>query len=44
MGKTLHLIIEVHNGLIEGLIYTGASMSIMATIFIQELRIMHLVL
>jgi len=44
MGKTLHLTIEVHNGLIKGLVDTCAFMSIMATTIIRELRFMHLIL
>ncbi len=43
MGKTLHLTVEVHNGLIKGLVDTGASMSMMAAIIVWELGIMHLV-
>ncbi len=41
-GKTLHLTVEVHNGLI-GLIDTSASMLVMAIAITQELGIMHLV-
>jgi predicted aspartyl protease len=29
-GKTMHLLVEINNGMIEGLVDTGASMSIMA--------------
>lgn len=43
MGKTLHLTVEVHNGLIEGLVDIGASMSMMVATIVRELRIMHLV-
>lgn len=39
----MHLIVEVHNGLIKGLADIGASMSMMAAIIVQELWIMHLV-
>jgi len=41
--KTLHLTMEVQNGLIEGLVDMGASMLMMATWIIQKLGIMHLV-
>jgi predicted aspartyl protease len=43
-GKTLHLIVEVHNGLIKGLVDTCAFMLMMATTIVQELGIMYLVL
>jgi hypothetical protein len=43
-GKTLHLTSEVCNGLIEGFVDIGASMSIMAIIIIQELGFMHSIL
>ncbi len=42
-GKTLHLTIEVHNGLIEGLVDTCASMLVMVATIVRELGIMHLV-
>jgi len=42
--KALHLTIKVCNGLIEGLVDTSAFMSIMITIIIRKLGIMHLVL
>jgi hypothetical protein len=42
-GKTLHLTIEVQNGLIEGLVDIGASMLIIAIGVVQELSITHLV-
>jgi hypothetical protein len=41
-GKTLYITIEVHNGLIEGLVDTSASMSIMVVGIVQKLGIMHL--
>jgi len=44
IGKTLHLIIEVHNSLIEGLVDTSVSMLVMVTTIVRELRIMHWVL
>ncbi len=43
-GKTMHLPMEVNNGMIEGLVDIGASMSIMVASIVQELEIMHLVL
>jgi len=42
-SKTLHLLVEINSYVVEGLIDTGASMSIMATIVVRELGIMHLV-
>jgi predicted aspartyl protease len=42
-SKTLHLSIEVKQCLIEGLVDTGASMSVMAAIVVRELGLMHLV-
>ncbi len=42
-GKTLHLTIEVHNGLIERLVDTSAFILVMVTTIVRELRIMHLV-
>ncbi|CAK9868877.1 unnamed protein product [Sphagnum jensenii] len=41
--KTLHLSVEVNNYLVEGLVDTGASMSVMAATVVRELRLMHLV-
>ncbi len=41
--KTMHLHVEINNGMIEGLVDTGASMSVMAANIIRKLRIMHLV-
>jgi predicted aspartyl protease len=43
-GKTMHLPIEINNGMIEGLVDTGASMSVMVASIVRELGIMHLVL
>jgi len=42
-SKTLHLSVEVNNYLVEGLVDTGASMSVMATVVVRELGLMHLV-
>jgi len=42
-SKTLHLLVEINNNLVEGLVDIGASMSIMLAIVVRELGIMHLV-
>ncbi len=42
-SKTLHLLMEINNYVVEGLMDTRASMFAMATIVIRELGIMHLV-
>ncbi len=43
-SKTLHLLIEINGYLIEGLVDTGASMSVtMAITVVKELGMMHLV-
>jgi hypothetical protein len=42
-SKTLHLSVEVNQHLIEGLVDTGASMSVMAAVVVRELGLMHLV-
>jgi len=42
-NKTLHLSVEVNGYLVEGLVDTGASMSVMAAAVVQELGLMHLV-
>ncbi len=42
-SKTLHLLVEINNCLIEGLVDTGASMSVMAAAVVRELGLMHLV-
>jgi hypothetical protein len=41
-GKTMHLPMEINNGMIEGLVDISGSMSVMTTSIIQELGIMHL--
>jgi len=42
-SKTLHLPIEISNCIIEGLVDTGASMSVLAAAVVRELGMMHLV-
>ncbi len=42
-SKTLHLSVEVNGHLVEGLVDTGASMSVMAAAVVRELGLMHLV-
>jgi predicted aspartyl protease len=42
-SKTLHLPVEMNGYVVEGLVDTGASMSIMAAAVVRELGIMHLV-
>jgi predicted aspartyl protease len=42
-SKTLHLLVDINNYIIEGLVDTGASMSIMAAAVMRELGMMHLV-
>jgi predicted aspartyl protease len=42
-SKTLHLLVEVNQCLIEGLVDIGASMSVMAVLVVRELGLMHLV-
>jgi hypothetical protein len=42
-NKTLHLSVEINSCLIEGLVDTGASMSVMAVAVVRELGLMHLV-
>jgi hypothetical protein len=42
-NKTLHLLVEINNHLVEGLLDIGASMSIMLAGVVRELSIMHLV-
>ncbi len=43
-GKTMHLPMEINNGMIEGLVDTSASMLIMVASILRKLGIMHLVL
>jgi hypothetical protein len=42
-SKTLHLLVEINDCIIEGLVDTGASMSVLAATVVRELGIMHLV-
>jgi len=42
-SKTLHLLVEVNNYVVEGLVDTGASMTVMAAAVVRELGMMHLV-
>jgi DNA damage-inducible protein 1 len=42
-SKTLHLSMEVNSYLVEGLVDTGASMSVMAVVIVRELGLMHMV-
>jgi len=42
-SKTLHLPMEINNYVVEGLVDTGASMSVMVVVVLRELGIMHLV-
>ncbi|CAM6073749.1 unnamed protein product [Sphagnum tenellum] len=42
-SKTLHLPVEISDCIIEGLVDTGASMSVLAVAVVRELGIMHLV-
>ncbi len=42
-SKTLHLPIEISDCIIEGLVDTGASISVLAAAVVRELGIMHLV-
>jgi len=42
-SKTFHLSVEVNNYLVEGLVDTRASMSVMAAVVVRELGLMHLV-
>jgi len=42
-SKIIHLLVEMNNHIIEGLVDTRASMSIIATSVVRELGIVHLV-
>ncbi len=42
-SKTLHLLMEINNYIVEGLVDTGASMTVMAVVVVRELGMMHLV-
>jgi predicted aspartyl protease len=43
-SKTLHLLVEINNYIVEGLVDTGASMTVMVVAVVRELRMMHLVI
>ncbi len=42
-SKTLHLPVEIDRYIVEGLVNTGASMSVMAAAVVREMGMMHLV-
>jgi predicted aspartyl protease len=42
-NKTLHLVVEINQALIESLVDTGASMLVMVASVVKEFGIMHLV-
>jgi predicted aspartyl protease len=42
-SKTLQLLVEINNYVVEGLVDSGASMSIMVAAMVRELGIMHLI-
>jgi hypothetical protein len=42
-SKTLHLPVEINRYVVEGLVDTGASMSVIATAVVREMGMMHLV-
>jgi len=42
-SKTFHFPVEINKYVIEGLVDTGASMSVMATTVVREMGMMHLV-
>jgi hypothetical protein len=42
-SKTLHLPVEISNYVVEGLVDTGASMSVMAAAIVREMGMMHIV-
>ncbi len=43
-SKILHLLVEINNYVVEGLVDTGTSMCVMAAAVVRELGIMHLVI
>ncbi len=43
-SKTLHLLVEINNYVVEKLVDTRASMSIMVVVVVRELGIMHMVI
>ncbi len=42
-SKTLHLLVEINNYVVEGLIDIGASMFVMVAVVVRKLGIIHLV-
>jgi hypothetical protein len=42
-SKTFHLFVEIYNHLVEGLVDTRASMSVMLASVVRELGIIHLI-
>jgi hypothetical protein len=42
-SKTLHLLVEVNNYIVEGLVDTGASMTVMVAAVVRELGMIHLI-
>jgi hypothetical protein len=42
-NKTLHLPVEINRYVVEGLVDTGASMSVMAVVIVRKLGMMHLI-
>jgi predicted aspartyl protease len=42
-SKTFHLLVEINRCIVEGLVDTGASMSVMAAAVVREMGMMHLV-
>jgi hypothetical protein len=43
-SKTLHLLVEINNHIVEGLVDIKVSMSIIVASVVKESRIMHLVI
>jgi len=43
ISKTFHLLVEINNYVVEGLVDIGASMYVMTTAMVRKLGIMHLV-
>jgi hypothetical protein len=43
ISKTLHLLVEINNYVVEGLVNTRASMSVKVAAMVREWGIMHLV-
>jgi hypothetical protein len=43
-SKTLHLLVEINNYIVEGLVDTGASMSVMVVVVVMELGMIYVVI